>query len=95
MSYHPYAVWRRVALWSNSSLAATSIFWLGTFGICWYAGEAVMSLTNKRTFDPQFRAEIEGKMSPEQQVQTDMARRQLQKLFDDIQSGDNARGGWK
>ena len=88
-------LWRRVALWSNSSWSAKAIFYTVVFSGCWYSGETLMSWTNQRTMDPEQAKRIEANMTPDQRYQTDMAMRTVQKLLDDIQSGKEQKRGWK
>lgn len=64
-------------------------------GGAWVAGTYTMSATNKYSYDPELMRELEAKKSMEQQVQTDIARDQLQRLLDDIQSGTDQKRDWK
>lgn len=95
MRHHPYILWRRAALWSNSSWTSMTIFWGGCFTAAWLAGSYTMKLTNKRTYDPALQREVQAKQTTEQSVQTDIARQQLQRLLDDIQRGDEQSRDWK
>lgn len=92
---HPYTYWRRVALWSNSSWWARSIFWGGVLGAAWFSGLQMMEFTNQYTNDPEMLRQLERKKTTEQQVQTDLARDQLQQLLDDIKSGKDQKRGWE
>lgn len=92
---HPYILWRRAALWSNSSLGARIIFWGGCFGVAWGAGLFTMSLTNKSTYNIELQSKVEKRKTSEEAVQTDMARAHLQRLLDDIQKGDDQKRNWK
>lgn len=54
-----------------------------------------MSATNKYSYDPELMRQLESKKSMEQSVQTDIARDQLQRLLDDIKSGEDQKRDWK
>ena len=94
-SRHPYVLWRRVALWSNSSTSARVIFWGGCFAAAWGAGIFTMQMTNKATYDPDLQKEIAKRKTSEDGVQTDLAQQQLQRLLTDIEKGDDQKRGWK
>lgn len=64
-------------------------------GGAWFAGTYTMNATNKYSYDPELMRELESKKSMEQTVQTDIARDQLQRLLDDIKSGEDQRRDWK
>jgi hypothetical protein len=91
----PYMLWRRAALWSNSSLGARVVFWGGVMAAAWAAGEYTMQLTNKQTNDPALKRELEDKMSTEQRAQTAVAQQQLQRLLDDIKDGKVQKEDWR
>jgi prephenate dehydrogenase len=93
--YHPYVMWRRVALWSNNSWWTRTVFWGGVMTAAWYSGVYMMDFTNRYTQDPEMLRELESSKTTEQQVQTDIARQQLQKLLDDIKSGEDQKRSWK
>lgn len=93
--YHPVVLWRRVALWSNSSLGARCVFWGGVMAAAWAAGEYSMHLTNRQTYDPELKKELEAKVSVEQRAQTSAAQLQLQRLLDDIKDGTDQKADWR
>lgn len=55
----------------------------------------MMEFTNKYTNDPEMIRQLESKKTTEQQVQTDVARDQLQQLLDDIKSGKDQKRDWR
>jgi hypothetical protein len=93
--YHPYVLWRRAALWSNSSVGARVVFWGGCLAAAWAAGEYTMQLTNKRTHDPALKQGLESKMSVEQRAQTAVAQQQLQRLLNDVKDGRDQKADWR
>lgn len=95
MSRHLYVLWRRTALWSNSSWGARAVFWGGCFTAAWVAGEYTMKLTNQAAFDPKHTAKIAQLKTTEESVQTDVAKAHLQRLLTDIEKGDDQKRSWK
>lgn len=90
-----YILWRRLALWSNSSLGARVVSWGGCAILALAVGQGTMELTNRSTHDPEFKKKIEASRSTEQTVQTDMARANLQRLLDDIKKGEDQKRDWR
>lgn len=64
-------------------------------GAAWFSGLQMMELTNRYTYDPEQIRHLESKKTKEQQVQTDLARDQLQQLLDDIKSGKDQKRDWR
>ena len=94
-SNHPYVLWRRLALWSNSSWSARAIFWGGCAALGLAAGQGTMQLTNRSTFDPELQKKVAKRHNMEQDVQTDMAQHNLQRLLDDIKRGEDQKRDWR
>jgi hypothetical protein len=90
-----YILWRRVALWSNSSWTARTVFWGGVFAGSWGAAMYTMQLTNRSTFDPKLQRQVARRKTTEQDVQTDTAKANLQRLLDDIKRGDDQKRDWR
>jgi len=89
------SLWRRVALWSNTSWTATAVFYGVVFGGCWVAGQTLLDATYQRVSDPEVTKRLAARVSPDQRYQTDMAMQTVQKLLDDIKSGKEQKRGWK
>lgn len=64
-------------------------------GAAWLSGVYMMEFTNQYTQDPELLRELESNKTTEQQVQTDIAKQQLQRLLDDIKSGEDQKRSWK
>lgn len=64
-------------------------------GVAWVSGVQMMEVTNQYSNDPEMIRQLESKKTTDQQVQTDMARGQLQQLLDDIKSGKDQKRDWK